>query len=270
MIENEPEIWWGDFALDMGLTANWQIAAFRVAVQRLPNEYLVSYQTMEESSEESDRHFWLAEVDLQEKPLAQIDRIVCQGTREHLAVKPALPDRPMVTRPFTLFTVPAGESATIYVSTPLWFQLTAGDPPQMLADMPIQRPSDTWFGPSTQEGEICYASRTYGRLNLDNIERYPHRALTQIQINNRASSKLLVERLSLPVPYLSIFATSEGAFWTEAVTMTRTRETALEKFTIDDGAPPSAVGAELIATPRQKPQKDMLIRAFSVLTLQGF
>lgn len=270
MTENDPITWWGDLTLEMGQTANWEIASLRVALERLPKEWLVSYQEREAKSDETSWRFWLDDTNLQEEPLDKTDRIVSLGTSAQLSSRPALPDRSMVTRPFTLFTVPAGESATIYVSTLLWFQVTSGDPAQLLADIPILRPSDTWFGPSTQEGEVCYASRTYGRLNLDNIEIYPHRALTQIHIHNRASSKLLVERLSLPVPYLSIFTTNEGALWTEAVTMTRTRETALEKFTINDGPPPSAPEAELIVPPRQKPQKDMLIRAFSVLTLQGF
>ena len=56
----------------------------------------------------------------------------------------------------------------IYVSTPLWVRVDVHDPPQFLQEIPVIRPSDTWFGPSTREGELGYAGRTHGRLNFEN------------------------------------------------------------------------------------------------------
>ncbi len=265
-----PDRWWGEFSLDVGATVQWEIGPFRIAVQRLPGEWFVGHEQIEPTEGEQEWRVTSVNLDVNENEFVQVARFVCQNTPGQITASPALADRPVVTRPFKPFTVPADENATIYVSTPLWFSLAAGKPPQLLLEHPIQRPSDTWFGPSTQEGEVCYASQTYGRLNLENLAVQAHRALTQVQIHNKSAVPLLIERINLPVPYLSLFATTDGALWTEAVTMIQTREASLAEFNIEKEPPTSAAGSELIIPPRQKPHTGMLIRTFSALKLQGF
>ena len=262
--------WWGDFTVEAGAVAQWDIGPLRIAVQRLPHEWLVAHEQIEAAEDQQEWQFAYRDLDLNESGFANVSRFVYQSTPEQLTVLPALADRSVVSRPFTPFTMPADENATIYVSTPLWFTLATGMPLQTLFEIPIQRPSDTWFGSSTQEGETCYASRTYGRLNLENLTVYPHRAITEVHVHNHSAEPLLIERLNLPVPFLSLFHTPESVLWTETVTVVQTRGTSLAEFNIEKGPPPSAPGAKLTAAPRQDPQKDMLIRAFSVLKLQGF
>jgi hypothetical protein len=262
--------WWGDFTIETGASAQWEIGPLRIAVQRMPHEWLVAHEQIETTDDQQEWRFAYSDLDLNESNFAQTSRFVYQNTPEKITVLPALADRSVVSRPFTPFTVPADENATIYVTSPLWFTLATGLPLQKLFETPIQRPSDTWFGSSTLEGETCYASRTYGRLNLENLTIYPHRAITQVHIHNNSTDPLLVERLNLPVPYLSLFHTPEGTLRTETVTVVQTRGTSLAEFNIEKEPPPSTSGAKLIAAPRKDPQKGMLIRAFSVLKLQGF
>lgn len=262
--------WWGDFTIEAGATAQWEIGPLRIAVQRLPREWLVAHEQIETPENQQEWRFAYSDLDLNESGFPYVSRFVYQSTPERLTVLPALADRSVVSRPFTPFTVPTGENATIYVSTPLWFTLATGLPLQTLFEIPIERPSDTWFGSSTQEGETCYASRTYGRLNLENLTVYPHRAITEVHIHNNSTVPLLIERLNLPVPFLSLFHTPENILRTETVTVVQTRGTSLAEFNIDKEPPQSTTGAKLIAAPRQDPQKGMLIRAFSVLKLQGF
>jgi hypothetical protein len=153
----------------------------------------------------------------------------------------------------------------VFVSSPLWVRIEVGDPPVKLQEIPIVRPSDTWFGPTTMEGELCYASRTYARLNLENIPVRVHRAITQIIIDNKADTQLLVERLNLPVPFLSLFEASNGFLWTEAVAMIRTRDTGMAAFQIGKRPPEEASAAKLVSEPREKPDQNMVIRAFGAL-----
>ena len=116
-----------------------------------------------------------------------------------IALTPALADRPVVARPEKPFCLPAGAEAVVYVSSPLWVVLsTAQD--LKLAEIPIVRPSDTWLGPSTREGELCYASRTFLRLSLDNLPRRPHRATSMVRILNHADTALPLRALKLPAP----------------------------------------------------------------------
>lgn len=265
-----PNEWWGDYTFDLSEGGQWEIGPLRIAVQRLPREWLVAHEEIEATEDPQKWWFVYSSLDLHESDFAHRSRFVFQSTTEQLTVLPALADRSVISRPFTPFTVPADENATIYVSTPVWFTMATGLPSQTMLEIPIRRPSDSWFGSSTQEGEMCYASRTYSRLNLENLTVYPYRANTQVHIHNNSEDPLLVERLNLPVPYLSLFHAQESILWTESVTVVQTQGTSLAEFNIEKGPPPPATASKLIATPRQDPQKGMLIKAFGVLTLQGF
>ncbi len=269
-MEESPKEWWGDFTFEIGATALWEISSLRIAVQRLPAEWLVAHEQIEVVEDSPGWHFSYINSNLKDGEWANISRFVSQSTTEQLTVRPALADRSVVSRPFTPFTVQADEEVTIFVGTPLWFTLRIGSQEESIFEIPIRRPSDTWFGPSTLEGELCYASRTYGRLNLENITDNPRWAHTQLHIVNRSEAPLLVARISLPVLFLSLFATADGVLWTEAVKMAEERKTSLAEFGIEDGPPQVASRAQLVAPPRKHPQKGMLVRAFSVLTLQSF
>lgn len=268
-MQQKTDEWWGDYQFDIGSVAQWKIGPLQVAVQRQAREWLVTHNRIDAAEDQREWHFAYSDAVLMESNSTHVSRFVRQSTGEKLTVLPALADRPVVSRPFTPFTVPADEHATIYVSTPLWFTLSTGQPSQTMCEIPIQRPSDTWFGPSTQVGESCYASRTYARLNLENVIDYPHRAVSEVHIHNKSNTLLLVERLNLPVLYLSLFHTPPGLIWTETVTMVQTRGTSLVEFNIEKDTPPSAAGAKLIALPRRASHKGMLIRAFSALKLPG-
>jgi hypothetical protein len=269
-MEESPKEWWGEYIFETGTTAHWEIGPLQIAVQRLPGEWIIAHEQIEVQADSPGWRFSYTNSDLREEKWAQISRFVSQSRMEQLTVRPALADRSVVSRPVTPFTVQADEEVTIFVGTPLWFTCRIGSQEASIFEIPIRRPSDTWFGPSTLEGELCYASRTYGRLNLENITDNPRWAHTQLHIVNRSEAPLLVERISLPVPYLSLYAGTAGVLWTEAVKMSEERDTSLAEFDIEDGPPQVASGAQLVAPPRKHPQKGMLVRAFSVLTLQSF
>jgi hypothetical protein len=257
---------WGQFNLEVGQTGRWEIGPLKFAIQRQPNEWQLSYER--DTSLDSDNIEWPQEIaspDINQLDYSVTERYAIKQTGSILHVMPALADRPIITRPLMPLHVPAKEKTIIFVSSPFWVQIKVDNPPKLIQEIPILRPSDTWFGPSTMEGELCYASRTHARLNLENIPIRPHRAITQIVIYNKADNQLLVERLSLPVLYLSLFETESGLLWTEAVTMTRTRETDLVTFEIEKSPPKAAGTTNLLSEPRQQPEQNMIFRAFGAL-----
>jgi hypothetical protein len=258
--------WWGRYSFDEGQTVQWEIGPLKLAVQRQPNEWQITYEQNEVFDLETTawNHNPTAP-DIGELNYKNTERYATGQPGKTLWVMPMLADRPIITRPLTPLYVPVGEKTTIFVSSPLWVRIDVGDPPVKLQEVPLLRPSDTWFGPSTMEGELCYASRTYARLNLDNIPTRAHRAITQIIIENKAGTQLLVERLSLPVPYLSLFEASNGLLWTETVTMIRTRDTGMATFQTGKKPPKEAPKAKLVSEPREKPGQNMVIRAFGAL-----
>lgn len=267
MLNHHPQAgWWGKFSADIGQTLQWEIGPLNLAVCRLAHEWQIAYEKKDLVFDETNS--WQhnpAASDLDTQDYAQIERHTFDETDELLTVMPALADRPVIIRPLTPFYVTPTQEAVIYVSTPLWVRIDVHNPPQFLQEIPVIRPSDTWFGPSTREGELGYASRTHGRLNFENVAIQAYRATTQVIIRNRAVSSLLVERLSLPVPYLALFESAEGQLWTQTVIMTSTRETGMANFDISPNPPEQAGSVNKIGEPRQQSTHNMVIRAFGAL-----
>ncbi len=256
--------WWGQFELALGKSLQWQIGPLTLLVQHLPGEWQI-FHNSEEENEDNAISWNMNETDQSPDDLNKTSRYIFRREAQQIEIKPALADRPVISRPRSPFNLPAGEEVTLYVSTPLWIEICAGESPKKLEEIAIQRPSDTWFGPSTREGELCYASRTSCRHNLEEIPLRPHRAITPVHIKNRADTTLLIERLSLPVPMLPLFANKDGVLWTPKVTLIRDRDGDMAALRIDDNAPQEASNACLINPPRKTAGVGTLVRAFGSL-----
>ena len=261
----QPANWWGEFELHRGATAEWRIATLDVTVSRLAHEILVSSHQAETAEDASGWEFHLLDHEFEAGDLSQVSRFAFQDAPERLLVLPALADRPVVSRPYSPMTVLPGELVTIYVGTPLWFTLAAGGPAVTFFEVPILRLSDTWFGPSTMEGETCYSSRTYARLNIENLPPEAEWATTEIQIHNNSADPLPINKLKLPVPYLSLYGTPDGRLWTEDVTMVRAAGESKAHFSIEKDPAALPANAVHVAAPRRQAPKSMLISAFSTL-----
>lgn len=268
---HEKTVWWGVFTLDDGQAGCWRVGPSTLWIYHLPHEWrLVHLQDGDSLSKTAEVIAPLPEdavnLSLEDLPEgAVVSRFSFRTTGGQLAVMPVLADRPVVVRPETPLYVPPGEAATLYVSTPLWVCLEAGDPPLLLQEVPSHRPSDTWYGPNTREGELCYATRTAGRLVLADLPRCPHRAVTPILIRNRARDALLVERIQLPVQYLALFQAAGGYLWTQAVTLDREKDGGFSALNLLEGAPPEADDAHPVSKPRETSRASLIGRTFSTL-----
>jgi hypothetical protein len=134
-----------------------------------------------------------------------------------------------------------------------------------LYELPSTRPSDTWFGPSTLVGEFCYASRTAGRLSLEELEFRPHRAITPIRVVNRADDPLFFEKVKLPVQYLSVYRSETQFLWTESVRLERGDAGDMAALDISHRTPPQAGSAHKIGPARLQAGRNLVVRAFSKL-----
>lgn len=179
------------------------------------------------------------------------------------ALRVALADRPMVSRPQNPFYVPARGQVTLYLSSPVWVQLLIGA--AQVQEFPVYVPSDTWFGTNTVDGELCYATRSQARLDLADVPRRPHRVVTPLTIVNKAPDALFLERVNLPVPRLPVYADEQHRLWTPAVRMEREEDRDLATMKIDPAPPGLARGARRVAEPRQAGARHVMIRAFSAL-----
>jgi hypothetical protein len=295
--------WWGTFVLDEGTVGRWRVGPLTLWIRRTDREWVV-YTTSTGEALAADSGAAVPSPDAppssasapvqegapaqeevpaqeeapghEETPQAEANvtatRYSFRAARSELHVRPALPDRPVVVRPEEPVVVSAGETMTMYVSMPLWVAVeyvsesaAGGGDPTLLFEHPSHRPSDTWFGPSTREGSLCYALRTSGRTRLDDVPRRFHRAVTPLQVENRAQAPLPVERIQVPAPHLALYASDDGLLWTPAIDLVHEREEEGADVEVRPGAPAEAGAAEEVRAPRQTDRTGLAVSTFRAL-----
>ena len=258
----EMSNWWGTYDVAMGRTLRWQVGPATLWVTRKPVEWSVGRV---DGQDPVDNRLAVAEnSEVPDGDEVEVSRFAVQGESRALRLTPALPDRPVIFKAAKPFFVPAGEEATLFVSSPLWLRLNVAEKATELLDFPLQRPSDTWFGPDTLTGELCYASRTSARLHLEEIPVRPHRAITEVRIVNRAKASLPLENLKVPVPGLELFASGDGHLWTAGLTLEREEDRDQARVRVTD-RPKTAMALTPVAPPRTPASRGVLIDAFGGL-----
>ncbi|MDZ7671161.1 MAG: hypothetical protein U5Q16_17720 [Gammaproteobacteria bacterium] len=254
--------WWLPTRVSPGHTLDCRLGPLRLQIHRAPGEWQVATFADAESVEAGHAELVKLEgaIDAED-----FQRYMFSREDEGLRLVPVLLDRPVVIRPRQPVFLPSGEETTLYMSSPVMVRVEVGEPPVTLCEIPTVRLSDSWFGSSTREGELCYAGRTHARQHADEVPRRSYRAITAARIRNEASTPLLLERVSLPIPALSVYGTAEGQLWTESVALVRGSNSELAALHIDDAPPDHAGAAERLCPPRHPQSRGTLVRAFSAL-----
>ena len=153
--------WWGEHDVGQGCARGWHIGPLALHVRCLPREWRVT--SREEPGEVHRYAAFDPAPELAAPEGGMLRRFATVPDDQRITLEPVLADRPVVVRPDPALELPPGQSVTFYVSTPAWVRLLAARATPLVA-IPVVRPSDTWFGASTMEGQLCYASRTSARL----------------------------------------------------------------------------------------------------------
>lgn len=253
--------WWGIHEFPANRWVQWEIGPLRLSVLRRPREWRIAWRSdgdrLDPVCRRSD--------DNVEPPTLENDdirRYIGQGEDNRLEFVPRLADRPVVVNPDIPVFLPPGEKTTLYVSTAAWLRLAEPDG-SMLTEIPVYRPSDTWFGPNTREGEIAYASRTSARTSLDELTVLHHRVITPVRIDNRGVDALLVEQLRIPVPALTLYEIEGQGLWTGTVAFTRREGDNTATLQIQDGRELPGPDPRQLAPPRVPVERNAVVHAFS-------
>ncbi|MDN3650463.1 hypothetical protein QWZ13_16260 [Reinekea marina] len=256
--------WWGAFQFEVNEAASWSIGSRQFVLRRLQAEWNIwNVDALEEAGVTVLEQGKIAPNTLPDDE--SLCRYLFKATESQIIIQPALADRSITSRPSRPLNIMPGETGRLYVSTPLWFQVTIAPEHDPFFDQPFWRPSDSWFGPTTIEGEMCYSKHTDARLNLELIERRTHRAITPVNVVNDSNEVLVIDQFNLPVPMLSLFSDRSGYLWTEALTVTREQDEDSVVLTLDKSAPSEAGEAQRVAAPRIEVSKHRLIRSLSSL-----
>ncbi len=258
------QIWWGSADLEVGRPHRWRMGPFTLWVRHLPGEWQVACSGGTESTDRTVERA-VTKPDISVDPEATLNRFAIAGGSDSVEIIPRTADRPVVTRPDSPFYIPPGEETVMFVGSPLWVAVETVEPRHSLIDMPLVRPSDTWFGPSTQDGGLCYASKTFCRLRVEDLQYRPHRAVTAVTIKNEASDVLALERLNLPVNQLALYAGSDGRLWTQDVQLERSEGGEYAKQTIENTPPRFVDQPRFLSPARETGDGNVVMRAFSTL-----
>jgi hypothetical protein len=255
------QTWWDPVEVPPGEQLACQLGPMTLTIGHGDDEWSLSTSSIAEDEAPASASFQTA----RGLPESMDERFVHAGESNQVTLLPMLADRPVVIRPRQPVFLLSGQTITLYLSTPVWLKILVGDPPVLLKELALMRLSDTWFGPNTREGELCYAGRTQARHDPKDLPDRPHRAITPLTIQNKAASPLPLEKISLPVPMLALYGDAGGKLWTQAVTLTREGQSDLASVRIDSSQ--KAGGPELtrLAGPRQEPGRGGMTRAFSLL-----
>lgn len=265
--ESTHHPWWKSRELRQGSRLVLELGPMHLELGRGDGEWLLCCETGAEKEGPAAGRVAV----VKGLPATVDERFVHDGPDSQVTFAPLLGDRPVVVRPRQPVYLLSRQEVTFYLSTPVWLKILVGQPSTTLRELATVRLSDTWFGPSTRVGELCYANRTHARRKLEDLQPRPHRAITPLRIRNSANAPLPLEKISLPVPILSLFGAEDGSLWTQGATLVREEVSDLASVKIEtarDNVDPHGRPLARLATPRQENQT-AVVRAFSTF-LQGF
>ena len=213
-------------ALPLGGVARWRAGPSTVPVERRASDWRIWHETAPDAyAVDAERARRIEEEPPDTAPTA---RFSFAETPDTITVSPALADRPVIVRPESDAVDPARrahdplrqrarlDGAAVEGSTAPARQRVRPRRAE-LAELPSHRPSDTWFGPSTREGELCYAVRTAARSDVAELPLRPHRAVTPVTVENQAATPVEIVRIEAPMPFLALHVDRDGRLWTDGV-----------------------------------------------------
>lgn len=262
MVYRQP-VWWGKQSFEPGQGRHWHMAGMDLCIIRQVREW--QFQIDRTPAQSEDNHEWHRDDQLPEVPMGELRRYVLRQTTGDLTLLPRLADRSVVIRPVMPLFVPPGQEVTFYVSTPVWLACHVEGQETPLLDMPVVRPADTWFGPNTVRGEICYTTQVTGRLELSQLTPRPFRAVTPVRISNLGQDIMPVERINLPVPFLPVYGAESGRLWTPTLHVTAEERQRVPRIRIDSGISTEAGHVALLSPARRGSDEHALIRVFDNL-----
>ena len=181
-------------------------------------------------------------------------------------LSPTLPDRAVVVRLSEAMSVLPGEDVTFYMIVPLWLRLELSEGSKLLTEIPTFRLSDTWFGPMSNLGSLCYANSSVLYLDLRQVPLRPHCVITAITIRNLGVDSLKLERLNIPFPRLSLFYSQRTGFWTDKLTLERREDNEMASLKLDRQPPSEASPTQFVTGPREAgAETSSVVRAFSAI-----
>lgn len=193
--DEEEAAWWGKFQIETEQSRYLKVGKTILCIDRYQQEWRIA------CSQETTQTLGYM--------------LNTQSKDADIHILPVLPKHSMIFYlENELFIPPKGESL-LYGSIPIYIRVELGAPPKILEEIPTQTLTETWYGPDTQTGELCYAAPLPASANLDNLPHDSTQVICPISIVNHRSESLLLKEIYVPLPSLSIYHDLQNHLWTE-------------------------------------------------------
>ncbi|MEW6992352.1 hypothetical protein AADZ91_16915 [Colwelliaceae bacterium 6441] len=259
-------IWWGSFSFEQQEKKSWSIGDRSIVLKRDNNEWNSwNIETLDENNNEivvSEHSDLLVEDNI------EIGRYLASNKSNTISVTPQLADKSIIARPASPLNILAGERGQLFVSTPVWFSAKTSPEGKPLIDLPFWRPSDSWIGASTIDGQLCYAKYTSAKTNFEDLDIRPHRAITPITVINNHHEALVINRINVPVNYLYIYSDESNQLWTSSISIEKDNDADGSddvELIIDKKSLHTSKSYNLVSNPRVSSEHGRLIRRISNL-----
>lgn len=263
--------WWGRHGLALDQTDFWQIGPLKLWLNSTPAKLAVSWAHSGDVLDTHVRNLPSAQQQLEQNIVAPNDThtvitAFANSGRNEIVFTPVLPDRPIVLRLRDSIRVLPGESVTLYMVAPLVIRLESTQSSKLITEIPTFRLSDTWFGPLSTLGGLCYASATPAYLDLREVPLRAHCAITAVTVKNAGIDSLKLDRINIPFPRLSLFYSQRSGFWTDRMTFERNSDNEMAYVKLDRQPPAEASPTQFVTGPRQPTaEHSSVTRAFSAI-----
>lgn len=236
-------------------------AQLRLWLMRNPQGWLVAARHEAESRFEPLREAASAPEAL------EWQRFVTPSSSSRMCIRPALPDRPVMSRPEAHIEIAPKHKGLFFVTIPVWLRLElvadVAHSAIALCEFPTRVLSKTWFGHPAEDGSIGYALTTRARQGLDELNDVAGRAICPVLVDNGTASPLVFSQLLLSVRHMGLYATGDGRLWTNQYRMGYKGSYCPADLTFGHAAPEQAAGARLVADPREAPTSGLAARTIA-------
>lgn len=197
--------WWGEKHFDLNQSKVWLMGSLQVKLTRYLTEWRLEYHRPQMQYDHEQDYREILQSDYSLPHPIKTKRFMFKHTEPILNLMPRLAPRSIVIKPIEPIYIASGQSATVYISTPLWLRAYIRYAENALFELPLIRPKETWFGGSPLEGELCYMTSVDGRTDLDLLIPRAFRAVTPVFVQNLSAQQLHFERMNIPVMALPLF-----------------------------------------------------------------
>ncbi len=221
---------WNPVGIDKNQTLHWHIGALRLWIRRTGSELCIYH---EETPEETSTLLCAADQPAPEDATWQRWSVGEESSK--LQLKPVMPDRPVVVRPENALAFCKNVEEIFYARIPFRVSILTGEETaeNLLWEIPTRTLSNTWFGPDTMRGELCYGMQSSARQSLEGVEPVAHRVICPVMLKNTSDGLFDLKRLCIYTQHLNVYCYA-GKLWTSRQEITFRGENKRDQLQYND------------------------------------